>query len=498
MINHSDEAAEAIYPMLLNHNLQSESEACQFILRKLDISNIHDYSFAALQPSIPARVCVGILIYQPNFINNVSIHQMIIHLELINHAHLPLYNLNDHEPFSFDKTYCNHLLLHLGQFCLGGELLKLAATNRYWYDQIQIVTFVDKLQSFKIFKLNGAEQKYIHGISSQWHMNDTKIMVLDAYDEWIENCNFPKFTQTSIQYLDSNSFHFDQPLPLLRALQIWGCGERICYANRQKWKLQQQLDSPMIFTVVNDVNIDDHSFIPPSKQLLLHKCRLNYDTMEEYITSSDTMWIGIQQCDIVLPFGYGITATEEEINLVTPNKKLNIIYTGYFSSLELCLDNDSLYDKHVSHLRILFPHGFLDGYIDQFLSCVADVKNCNKPKEIVILFEYNGGLQHVTNEEKLEEFQRKDSFLFEWILGHLNYVQQNDNISKFVIGILRSDKEKNWVGGHTFDLKKIGNLGSEIDHYVIWNDIMYAANTDDSPATWQEECDQMTQSILTK
>ena len=402
-------------------------------------------------------------------------------------------------PYTFECAIYRGVLAHFLNFCNLDMLSKMSYLSRYWSEQ---TAEHRSPYAYKRLILNNQKiNEYNLNTSSQWHFTDLKYLNIRTWNYKLESSKFPKFQQQTVQYLNSNSFHFESYLPNLRALVVWGWDDRTPLDDEviKQWKLQKSKQiHPIKLTVITLLYLGHYynDFIPKSKSILFTNSNVTGKLLTDYLSDTSTMWIGMetyQYGGIIKPFYNDNTAASDaEINKVMPTKHFNLAYCYEWDYLTRVFKSGACFDKNVSVLRVLFRQYDMGYDIRNFLQCIIDVKNCNKPKEIVLLCHHEGPL---INELKRAPFEERDNYLFGFVVDNFDNIKNNVNISRFVLGIMRTHKK--FKSGHCFDLKKLPSNADHISHYCKWCKILYLEENVQVSGDWECEYQQFMDSIDT-
>ena len=496
--------ATRVYNKFKTELAEREGEVCDFIAQYVGNTNGHIEKFDTLNIDIPARTIVSVLIYDTEFIDNTIIRGIVQDLEDDKIEDSTVIGITSENPYSFESAIYLGVLTNLIDFCSVDTLSKMSYLSRYWSEQIAQYPFQIPYQTLHLTKFSVNEY---NPKSSMWHFTDLKFLCVHVWSYDLLAAKFPKFKQDTIQYLNSNIFHFDKPLPNLRALLIWGYDDRrpLDEDRIKDWKVQQEhQNQPIKFTVIRYLYMGHHfnDFIPPSRSILFEKCLVTGQLITDYLCNNDTLWIGIStniHGGYIKPFCNDRPVSAAEINKHTPRKHLLLLYCYRWDILTHVLECGSPYDKNVSRLSILYQHEHIDHTIKDFLTCISDVKNCNKTKEIVMLCHYDGDLSHTKKQLEINEFFSRDGFIFSWIMDNFDKIKNNHNISKFVFGVIRTytdnKTQQDYKSAHTFDLKKLKSVQDEPAQWCKWNHVLYWDDGPQPADDWEEEYEQFIHSI---
>ena len=499
MINDDQTVGIRVYDIIIKSIDQTKlSELCNWVKKSLKIWNSNINTFDQLTNIVSKHIIAQSQIYVKHIVTIDTIKSIVETLEEENVTDNsePVISQSPKSLDNINKDVLSLLVNYLPII----DLLRVCYVNRLWYLNIMNSTLMSRYKACKTLKLTSkASRDYCIAYSSQWPYHDLKVLHIFASEDQLEESDVPKFTQQSIQYLDSPVFHCANALPHLRAIRIWGNDGPISLAGGQSWLKQNDRESPLILTVIVWIYLYEGLFIPNTKSILFEGCVLNNDVIKRFICNKETVWIGIQDCELIgslepwIRRHYTPTPTAE-INKCQPNIKLNYIYSCDWNKIYSLLKTDSIYDKYVCDFQMICHYLQINADTIKVFQTLATVTNCNKPKSIRILFQFNGKTWNPKSKTRLfMDFNQMDACIWGFILEYYESIRGDANIDKFEIGLIRIDGD--YKTGDLFDLKKFKDSKDEVAHYRAWNEILYIKEEHNSPTNWEKAREEIVQSI---
>lgn len=495
MIQSHDTLGNRVYNLIVQSiNKTPESKICEYVISKLEKSNVEANTLEQLTNVIPKCIIAGKLIYAKHIVKFEAIKSIVQELEAENIKDEVVPTITTSK-FSFNKL-TNDVVSVVKNYCTITDLLRLSYLNRFWYAKIMKPILATKCESFQTFKLTSSKSRnYDNLYSSQWILTNLKTLHIHVSEDTLEKYSIPKFKQKTIQYLDSYKFHCIDYLPILKALQIRGDDTPISDTCGRSWLIQKEKQKcPLIFTVINFIYLYRGLFIPRSKSLLFESCKLTHETITHFIRNQETEWVGIQNCWVVGPYSYSKASPIADILKYKPNKKLNFFYSSAWNKLHLLLNSDSLYDKYVSDFQLVADYTDINKNTGKVLSLLANVQNYNEPKSVKMLFQYDGPVWD-RKDRWIIDFEQLDAFVWGFIQDYFESIAADANIKSFVIGLIRTCGK--YKTGVCFDLKQIKNADEQNKYFVAWNNVLYIAERHESADKWENEFHKIEQSIPT-
>ena len=299
MINDNQTAGIRVYNIIIESIDKTElSELCYWVKKSLKIWNSNINTFGQLTNMVSKHIIAQAQIYVKHIVTIDTIKSIVRTLEEENVT-------DNTEPVISKSKKCldninQDVLSVLVNYLPIIDLLRLCYVSRLWHSNIMNSTLITQYQACKTLTLTSkASRNYCDAYSSQWPYHDLKVLHIFASEDELEESDVPKFTQQSIQYLDSAVFHCANALPHLRAVRIWGNDGPISLAGGQSWLKQNDRESALILTVIIWIYLYEGLFIPNTKSILFEGCVLNNDVIKRFILNKETVWIGIQDCDLI-------------------------------------------------------------------------------------------------------------------------------------------------------------------------------------------------------
>ena len=137
---------------------------------------------------------------------------------------------------------------------------------------------------------------------------------------------------------------------------------------------------------------------------------------------------------------------------------------------------ESIYEKCLSHLKIVCLWFDLDWETWDFWDYLINVKNDNVAKKIAFLCTVDSD---IACEDECEHVERL-SWVFDWVFESYIQVKNQKAIGEFTFGIVRKFNSKE--RGHAFDVKKINDKSDVKKYEKIWSKILFT----DEPITWTQ------------
>ena len=384
-----------------------------------------------------------------------------------------------------DRSLYKHLLLVVASFSDVPDLLRFSCVSRHWHSMIMNKEFGKSCLPWKTQTVSTYTTKnHCQYYSSKWYFSNVKVLNVSATSKELKKSKFPEFDCKTMQYLNSSTFHCKNYPPELKAVQYQGDDETLTNYDYDNWNIREKQKTPLKLIVFKSTIgcVDD---IGSSEAVLFHCSRVTSKHLA-MIGDSVTKWICYQHCALEIYADDAPEIADTTVSNYHPTTQLNIIRSGCDITF---LGNGSLYDKHVSHLKMVMDHKRINEYLGLTLSLLANVTNVTKPKSIVLLFHYDDSGKYGSKEQCCE----RDSYLFSWTLDNAAKIASNPNIAEFVVGILYTRGWDNTKSGHLTDLK------TEKQHilYKYWNMVLYCDEFF-SPDPWEEEFAKIESSMPAK
>ena len=486
-----------VYDYMMKNIKHEEQDICNWIIDQLKLEDINVNKLQDLVNVSSKKAIASLLLFNRYYIDINVIRDILAELttEQLNQDDAPLMNS---KKFSFDRVMYKGVLQVFGNFCSFGDLLRISITNRLWHQNIMSKDFASQCQTFRTFKIGYNNVKYwYYKLSSQWYLTNLQVLHMNVSQDQLDEEDFPKLKQQTIQYLAADKFHFEDFLPNLKSLKI------SCRDNRDpmslecndKWQLQEQQTEALKFVVVEHLYVDYTEYIPKTNALLFENCNIVNGVLYYYIVSNVSKWVGVQRCYLLpKPRNYIRPSKPDDISKITPQVTLTFVYSEYWSRILFLLSSNSIYDKYILKLIIVMNYHDIKPSFINLLKFLIKVTNPNKPKSVSVLVHFNGNV--VPQSDIIDYgYSSRDLMFWNFLQSKHAEIQNNANISKFFIGILRDWYDGfDFKTGDAFDLKTI-TKEQRVRHYQNWQDIMYKNDTPKSTVAWYNEFNQIEQSI---
>ena len=421
------------------------------------------------------RELVSALIYARKHVKFDTIYDIVQTLQQNKITDTTIFKIS-RKRFSLDRSLYEHLLLVVASFSAVPDLLRFSCVSRWWYSMIMKKEFGKSCLTFKTQTVSTYTTKnHCQYYSSKWYFSDVKALLVSATSKELKESKFPEFDCKTIQYLKSSTFYCKNYPPELKALQYLGNDETVTGNDMANWDIREKQTTPLKLMVYKSDDQGHLGDIPSSEAVLFDDSLVTNEHIG-IIGDSVTKWICFQRCQFDAYLYAVLDATKHStVSDYHPTTQINFIDSGCDI---IFLGNESLYDKHVSHVKMVIDHESIDARIGSTLTLLANATNVNKPKSIVLLFHWEVTPQYGAKEYCME----RDSYLFNWTVDNADKIRYNPNIAEFVVGILLTDPWENTKSGHLTDLKK----ETQLSLYKYWNMVLYCDEFF-SPDPWEEQ-----------
>ena len=398
---------------------------------------------------------------------------------------------------NFDETFWIIPKKFLCNYCSMGTVLRLGCLNRDWFKQIMNAQFLHVIKSMTKFKIDSQLlEKYEKWFSSTWLLSGVQEIEIDTDYEDIFNSEFPFIDFINIQLFKGNILHVDKFNNLLKILHV--CNQKnhssACLAAYETLQSEQHL---LDFLIISD---DDNRQVPQypyTQKLLYSRCVVECEHLVAALKNSTVQWVGLQDCHT--DFGYFLfDGALNGTQYTAPEKQQQTTFvsidSGDWFIYELIFKVAHVYEDYISNVFVKNNYNLVNRTMHGFLDTLIDVNNCDIPKSIVLMFEYDGTI-YIPNEKEEPNHGGPEEVIFSWCLRNREAVWYNTQIKSMIFMIV-VDEAQNKT--QCFDLKQKFDKKELTKEYFLWGRCVYQQEYENriSPNIWKQVWSKMIQQCV--
>ena len=387
------------------------------------------------------------------------------------------------------KIVSDDIMSILGNYLCINDIFNLSFANREWHCRIFNSNIIKTFYAIKNVCLQDSNfRKFNHknNISSTWFLRGVQHLTISgnyklrAYTRIASKIKCSKLKIYSGRYM-----LFDSIPDSINVLRI------LCDYLQPFPDFGISKKCLDLVIIQNDWRRSDTT-IPQTKRLFYNSCCLNSDALTTRMRTGKIKWLGMQLCDVDLPF---CVLREPDRNMIEQKPHLSVVVVDALTiqGLSEIFVTNHLYDECIVNLKIKQHWSFMNPDFYALLNDLKNVQNDKYGKNITILFESDGLFDKCKSSVKLPKMKKDtkgkiidpEQLLFWWCETHLIDVKFNKGIESFKFGLLATDGDTRRA--RVFDLKKVHNIKHLDWLNVRWINILYNQKYKSKCNDWKTE-----------
>ena len=357
-------------------------------------------------------------------------------------------------PLSFNTMIPGNLFTIVAEYLTFKQLLNVASVNRGWHHEIYNENTLQNRKECQNMEFNhNTIEEWNFKRGNRWLKSDAKYVKFVCQLYMLEDVDFPKFDEKSIQVYEGNVNHLDGIPDSLKAMRIepdlryhWWNNER-----GYQWDVYDQQSQPLELLIIDEEHKRVIKDFPRTQKIVWTNGNVCYKEINNAIQNCEIHTIVLQDCQInthalTLPADHKFEL-EGKISYDS-NTDFICIGCNNIHELSITLWIYQVYDKYIKNFYLQLQWEKLDGKFLEFLSILGDAANTKHPKCIYIMFEYNGLTCPITYNQ--QQMLIEDS-LFAWSTLNHARINKNTAIKHFIFGI--ENRENKESKSYCWDLK---------------------------------------------
>lgn len=400
----------------------------------------------------------------------------------------PIINPPKHK-LHLTKIVCDDIMSILGNYLCINDVFNLSFLNRQWHCRILNSNTIKTFYAIKNVCLQDSNFRKFNNtnnISCTWFLSGVQHLTIIGNSELGASTRIASKLKCSKLQIYSGRYMLFESIPdSINVLRI------LCDYLEPFPDFGISRKSLDLVIIENDWRRSDRT-IPQSTRLFYNSCCLNSDALTTRMRTGKIKWLGMQACDIDLPF---YVLREPDRNMIDQKPHLSVVIVDGLSikGLSELLAKNHLYDECIVNLKIKQHWSFMNPDLYALLNDLQNVQNDKYGKNITILFESDGIFDKCKSSLKLPKTTKNkksqiidaEQLLFWWCERHLIDVKFNTGIESFKIGLLATDGDTRRA--RVFDLKKVHNIKHLDWLNMRWINILYNKKYQSKCNDWDTE-----------